>query len=584
MNHSSLKRKTLVAVSFMCIAVIAGVYFYSMNKLDSGFRKVEISEAIKNSNMVSDSLTHYAENIISKTSDWAQWDDAYSYVQNKNKKFEKSNLQSNITSLNFDILSFWSLDKKLVWGRNINLRAEEDSKKLLTLDLVQIKNIQYIDFIFRSKNYLDKKYSFAKLNDIPFLLVSVPITSTDGKSPIKGFLISGIKLDNNFFNTLGHQIHQTVQYADLNLNSLSNDSEKVKILDSDSLEIYGANTTIDSNSSLKYKIIIPRTIHELYKRTLNVFLIAMIFGGIAFVMVTLLLVNRLLTSRILTLLKLILKIKNTGDLTQRVPDLGDDEIGQLGHSFNEMFEEIEKLRASSFHNEKMASLGEMAGGIAHEINNPITIIGASTSIMKRMFEKGITDQAKYLKQLEDIDKTIIRISKIITGLKNVSRDTTHEDFSKTNLRDVLTDSLAICSEKFNNHGIAINVNLEDPIINSTINCLRVQLSQVFYNLFNNSFDAIEKLPNPWVKITASKLDNYLYIRCEDSGSGIPKEIQSKIFQPFYTTKEIGKGTGLGLSLCNSIIQRHGGEFYIDNELKNTCFVIKLPIDGANYEG
>lgn len=114
MNHSSLKRKTLIAVSFMCIAVIAGIYFYSMNKLNSGFRKVEILEARKNSALISDSLTHYAENIISKTSDWAQWDDAYSYVQNKNNKFEKSNLQSNITSLNFDLLSFWSLDKKLV--------------------------------------------------------------------------------------------------------------------------------------------------------------------------------------------------------------------------------------------------------------------------------------------------------------------------------------------------------------------------------------------------------------------------------------------------------------------------------------
>jgi C4-dicarboxylate-specific signal transduction histidine kinase len=203
--------------------------------------------------------------------------------------------------------------------------------------------------------------------------------------------------------------------------------------------------------------------------------------------------------------------------------------------------------------------------------------------LKKLFAKGITEQEKYLKQIDDIDKTIVRISKIVNGLKNVSRDANNETFSNCLIYDSINDALSVCSEKFKIGGIKVIINLDDPIFQTSIFCLQVQLSQVFFNILGNSFDAVEKDANPWVKISAISLDNMLIIRCEDSGLGIPKEIHSKIFQPFYTTKVVGKGTGLGLSLCNTIIKNHGGEFLIDNDSKNTCFIIKLPKNGKINE-
>lgn len=86
-----------------------------------------------------------------------------------------------------------------------------------------------------------------------------------------------------------------------------------------------------------------------------------------------------------------------------------------------------------------------------------------------------------------------------------------------------------------------------------------------------------------LKITCDSTKEYFSIRVQDSGPGIPKEVQEKIFQPFFTTKELGKGTGLGLSISNSIIKDHGGELYIDNDSKNTCFVIKFPLLGELNE-
>jgi signal transduction histidine kinase len=195
-----------------------------------------------------------------------------------------------------------------------------------------------------------------------------------------------------------------------------------------------------------------------------------------------------------------------------------------------------------------------------------------------MIAKNMLDPEKLTKQLDDIDKTLVRISKIISGLKNVSRDTTHETISKHIIGDVIGDSLAVCSEKFKINGVKINIDIESSIFKTEVNCYRVQLSQVFFNLLGNAYDAVEKNEFAWVSIQGKIVDSFLEIRLMDSGTGIPLEIQSKIFQPFYTTKPVGKGTGLGLSLCNSIIKRHNGEFFIDNESTNTCFVIRLPLE------
>lgn len=284
----------------------------------------------------------------------------------------------------------------------------------------------------------------------------------------------------------------------------------------------------------------------------------------------------------------------------------EDELDTLVYSINEMREKInqsyreltlfnkeleEKVESKTQlildqrlkleYSAKMTILGEMAGGIAHEINNPITIISGINRIMRKSFEKGVSDPAVYHKCFDDIDSTVIRISKIITGLRIVSRDGSNEDFQTEVIADIFNDVLALCREKFKNGGITLEANLEEEIFKTTITCSRVQLSQVFLNLLGNSYDAIEGSQDKWIKIQCYKEDGLLVIKFTDSGNGIPAHIQEKIFQPFYTTKAIGKGTGLGLSISNSIIKVHSGKFAIDNTSINTCFIISLPIKDEN---
>lgn len=240
--------------------------------------------------------------------------------------------------------------------------------------------------------------------------------------------------------------------------------------------------------------------------------------------------------------------------------------------------EVDLARAQAFASSKLATLGEMAGGIAHEINNPLTIINSYNKKLRQMVETEIFDRDKFIKMHDIISKTIIRITKIINGLRVISRDSSHEERDFCKLADIVNDTLDLCRERFKNSGIEIQIDLEEEIYQTVINCYRVQLSQVFVNLLLNAFDAVERLPSPWVKITCASKDDKLEICFIDSGDGIPEDIRDKILNPFFTTKEIGKGTGLGLSLSNSVIKNHGGEFKIDSESKHTCFVVTLPID------
>jgi signal transduction histidine kinase len=236
---------------------------------------------------------------------------------------------------------------------------------------------------------------------------------------------------------------------------------------------------------------------------------------------------------------------------------------------------LDEERARSMQSAKLASLGEMAGGIAHEINNPLAIISSTIIFMKKMIEKKKLSEELLLESIADIEATISRISKIITGLRSVSRNSDNFDENNVKIRDIFDDVLGLCSEKFKNNGVAIHVSLESPLFDNHIKCDRVQLSQVLLNLLGNAFDAIQPLADKWVRIDLEEEQSQHMIRITDSGQGIPAEIAEKIFNPFFTSKEVGKGTGLGLSISKSIMSKHGGSIEIDSTSVNTSFVLRL---------
>lgn len=244
---------------------------------------------------------------------------------------------------------------------------------------------------------------------------------------------------------------------------------------------------------------------------------------------------------------------------------------ELRESHRRIIEQEQSLSASA----KMSALGEMAGGVAHEINNPLATIKILSSRMHELLDDPNVDKKMIQEMVGMIETTTDRIARIVQGLRSFSRDGSGDPYDTVNVASLIEDTLSFCKARFKDSGVALMV---EPFPSGlSFEGRSTQISQVLLNLLNNAYDAIHDRNERWVHISARVDRDILELRVTDSGQGIPPSIAEKIFQPFFTTKEIGKGTGMGLSISSGIVKSHRGELSVDRACANTCFVMRLPL-------
>ncbi|MFL5815488.1 MAG: ATP-binding protein [Bdellovibrionia bacterium] len=251
-----------------------------------------------------------------------------------------------------------------------------------------------------------------------------------------------------------------------------------------------------------------------------------------------------------------------------------DHTLHLEKTITDRTRELEAQRAKSEYAGKMAALGEMAGGVAHEINNPLAIICGSTEFIQSMIARKDVDQAKLGQLVDRIHHTAFRIVKIVKALRFFARDGSNAPFERESFQAIINDTLEFCQEKFRSHSVNLQLAPISPELK--IDCQAVQISQVLLNLLQNAFDAVQGLETRWIRLEVFEAESEIRIVVTDSGTGIPAELRSKIMLPFFTTKDVGKGTGLGLSISQGIITHHRGSLSVDDTSENTCFVVRLP--------
>lgn len=237
--------------------------------------------------------------------------------------------------------------------------------------------------------------------------------------------------------------------------------------------------------------------------------------------------------------------------------------------------EIAEAKARLISSTKMAALGEMSGGIAHEINNPLTVIQARSFQLSQMVDQEKLDPVKVKQAAESISRTADKIAKIIKSLRSFAREGTYDPFELVPVKQLIDETLEFCRTRFYNHGVEIEVAEMDAELE--VECRLIQIEQVLLNLLNNSFDAIQNLEERWIRLSVKDLgDAGIELIITDSGHGIAPELHEQIMMPFFTTKEVGKGTGLGLSISSGIVRSHKGSLRIDPHAANTTFVVQLP--------
>ncbi len=278
---------------------------------------------------------------------------------------------------------------------------------------------------------------------------------------------------------------------------------------------------------------------------------------------------------------------STGELERQVPIEGRDEIRDLAVEFERMrqkllesYQDLEQkieqrtkalreAQAQVSHQEKMASMGILAAGVAHEIGNPLTSISSIVQVIKRKI-----NDPKLQEYLNTILENIDRISRIVRELVDFSRPTGSE-FTHVNVNEVVRNAVGIVKYDRRAKKVTFKLNLREDI--PGLYLVPDQLLQVILNILINALDALKEGQGT-IEISTHLEGDYVKISIKDNGQGIAPEHLNKIFEPFFTTKKVGQGTGLGLSVSYGIIKNFKGKIEVKSELgKGSEFIICLPV-------
>jgi two-component system NtrC family sensor kinase len=299
-------------------------------------------------------------------------------------------------------------------------------------------------------------------------------------------------------------------------------------------------------------------------RVILIALVCIVLAGVIAVPIA-----RFITRPIVTLVEANRRLAK-GDMTVRVPSDGDGELAVLGRSFNNMVETLERTQQELLHKEKLASVGQLAAGVAHEINNPLGTI----LLFSDMLYKETPDGDPQREDLKMIINEVSRCKTIVADLLNFARqqEVLAQDTDVNELLDQTIEAVAY-QPSFKKVEIVRRYRSDLPAIQAD----PAQLQQVFINLLNNAAESMEA--GGVITLATRPLgDDSIEIKVSDTGCGIPEENLGKLFTPFFTTKVPGKGTGLGLSIIYGIIKMHRGQISVQSQVGlGTTFTVTLPV-------
>lgn len=252
-----------------------------------------------------------------------------------------------------------------------------------------------------------------------------------------------------------------------------------------------------------------------------------------------------------------------------------DDLRKTTESIQQRERELREKQEQLVQAGKLATLGELTTGVAHELNNPLNNIGLFLGNAVDLLSLAHVDKDRMLRELYRALQQVRKATEIISHLRTFGR-ASPVSRAAVSVHEIITSALSLVQEQFRLREIQVTLQLHAE--RSTVIGSSIQLEQVFLNLLTNARDALTAAPVKLVSITTAVEQNALVISLRDSGPGIPPGLEQRVFDPFFTTKEVGAGTGLGLSITYGIVKDHGGSISVVNPPGGgAMFVVSLPL-------
>lgn len=621
----SLKKQILLMMGVISFGLILFLSLVPANILTHSFNRMEVQDLADDMSQVREAVWSEQDFLLVKGMDWSAWDDTYRYVVDHNFAYKKSNL--NAASLaNLKINYFAILDTKL---------------KPRDLFEIDIANAKFLPISKSFKDFIQSKNSFfmrqapgssrTGLIQIPegtVLVASMPIITSEQEGPVRGTLVFGRRIDGPVVARMQKLTHRKIRVEAISEEYGRQILAKFpKLLGEESFasENVGDNEShahtvlkdIDGRPTTLVSISRTRPIHHEGKQTIFFVIVSVLLAALAFCVGSVLFFQRRVLTRLYSLGKTVRRVGAEGDLSIRCTDSSKDELGELAHSMNDMFDLLEqsqteiksassqlqiansqliervaeaqrlnrKLEATQqqlLQSQKLESIGRLAGGVAHDFNN---LLGAILGNIE-LVEPYVSSDEKVRRYVAVIHQSAQRASELTRQLLGFARRTKGEK-TEIDLNATIEETVKLLARSIPKN-ILLRMELAKPL--KKIEGDSTQIFQVLMNLAINARDAMPKGGTLLFQTENVTVDEtilrsmpslttgpYIRLRVSDTGTGIPKDIQSKIFDPFFSTKETGKGTGLGLSMVYGILKEHQGAIGLYSEPNvGTVFSLYFP--------
>jgi signal transduction histidine kinase len=623
----TLYKKTLLVVFLILLAMLVVLYAVSQLILVPSFQQLEDQHIVQNLQRATNALETSINAFKSTALGWSKWDDVYKFVDDRNQAFIDSNLSdTTFIDSDLDIMIFINKSNEIIYEKAFDIQANHAVPVPESLhELIQPQGLLV------THPTLSSEYGgILNLPEGTLITLSLPILTSQGEGPINGTIIWGRFLNDTRINHLSTAVNIPLTFFNYDEPTLSSEALNAE----HNLTIDKSYFAIPKNASIiagytrindlygkpvsLLQIELPRTIYAQGQTTLTYFMLVMVLIGLVFSFVTVIQLNRNVLRWLSLLSAAVTQVRNTGKLQTPIKVPGNDEIAILGAGLQAMLEEldasrhqlemvnaeleqrvqartadltkaiellqlevIERQRAQEQALEASKLKTQILSNVSHDARTPLSAIMLYTESMQRGFYGPITE--KQAARLDGIMASSKQLLNFITSLLDVAQlnnGSLKLTPSNISVPQLVRDIDLIMTPQIERKGLKLEIEV-DPALPSTIVSDERRLKQIIINLFDN---AIKFTEHGAITLRIAKLgDAQFTLTIKDTGHGIPKEAQQRIFEAFWQvdgtmTRVNNRGVGLGLSIVKQLVELMGGTITVDSELgQGTAFIMHFPL-------